>query len=95
MADITYPQPERDPIPENFSSVEEAAEFWDTHSAADYWDLMEEVDIQFDLKGRIYMVQIQEDIYSQARTLAKSMNLTLEELVNRLLSREVQKFPAP
>ena len=34
---------ERDPIPENFASIEEAAEFWETHSLADYWDMTKEV----------------------------------------------------
>jgi len=46
---------QRDPIPEDFGSVEAAIEFWDTHSVADYWDLMEDVDIRFDIKGRIVM----------------------------------------
>ena len=30
----------RDPIPENFKSIDEAAKFWDTHSVADYLDQM-------------------------------------------------------
>ena len=30
---------EREPIPEHFKSLEEAAEFWDSHDLADYWDL--------------------------------------------------------
>jgi len=29
----------REPIPRHFKSIEEASEFWDTHSLADYWDL--------------------------------------------------------
>lgn len=32
----------RDPIPE-FTSLEDIAEFWDTHSTADYDDLTHEV----------------------------------------------------
>lgn len=35
-----------DLLPENFASLEEAAEFWDTHSLADYWEQTKEVDIQ-------------------------------------------------
>jgi len=94
MTSATRGRPDRDPIPENFGSVEEAAEFWDTHSAADYWDIMEEVDLQFDVKGHIFLVQIQADIYAQARALAKSKRLSLEELVNQLLAREVEKLAA-
>ena len=50
---------QRDPIPENFDSVEAAIEFWDTHSVADYWDLMEDVNIRFDIKGHILMATTQ------------------------------------
>ncbi len=32
----------REEIPESFDSLEEAGEFWDTHSAADYKDLLHE-----------------------------------------------------
>ncbi len=34
---------ERDPLPESFATLAEAAEFWETHSSADYEDMMEEV----------------------------------------------------
>ena len=34
----------REPIPGYFATLEEAAEFWDTHDLADYWDLTEEVE---------------------------------------------------
>lgn len=36
----------RTPIPEDFASAEEAAEFWDRHSTADYEDLMEDVEVE-------------------------------------------------
>ena len=34
------------PIPEQFDSVEAAADFWDSHSLADYWDQTHEVEIE-------------------------------------------------
>lgn len=85
---------ERDPIPEDFGSVEAAVDFWDTHSVADYWDLMEEVDLAFDVKGHISLVQIREDIYPQTRALAKANRQSVEEFVNQLIAREVEKLPA-
>jgi len=36
----------RTPIPEEFASAEEAAEFWDSHSTVDYEDLMEDVEME-------------------------------------------------
>jgi len=35
-----------EPIPENFTSIEAAAQFWETHSLADYWDQTHEVQIE-------------------------------------------------
>ena len=40
----------RDPIPESFASIEEAAEFWDSPNTADYDDLMHEVHFDADIQ---------------------------------------------
>lgn len=85
---------DRDPIPDDFGTVEEAVEFWDTHSVTDYWDLMEEVDMQFDIKGHVTLVQIRDDIYPRTRSLAKAQNLSVEEFVNQILAREIERVPA-
>jgi hypothetical protein len=42
---------QRDELPENFDSIEAFRSFWDTHSTADYEDLMEEVEVQFNLSS--------------------------------------------
>ncbi len=85
---------ERDLISEDFGSIEAAVDFWDTHSVADYWDLMEDVELEFDVKGHISLVQIREDIYPQTRALAKANRQSVEEFVNQLIVREVEKLPA-
>ena len=47
---------ERGPIPVHFGTIDEAAEFWDTHDLADYWDLTEEVaDVEVDLQQHRYL----------------------------------------
>ena len=43
-----------DPIPEEFASYEEAAEFWDAHDTTDYPDSFETVAIETELKRRRY-----------------------------------------
>ena len=48
----------RDPIPENFKSIEKAAEFWDTHSIADYWDLTRPVHFKVNLKHHRQFVTV-------------------------------------
>jgi len=48
--------PQRDPLPENFDSLEEFWAFWDTHSTADYEDLMED-EIFLVNKGGVLVIQ--------------------------------------
>lgn len=38
----------RDPIPESFKTIGEAARFWDTHDSTDYEDLMRDVEVKVD-----------------------------------------------
>ncbi|MFH1956753.1 MAG: hypothetical protein ABIJ28_03845, partial [Patescibacteria group bacterium] len=46
----------KDQIPEHFKSAEEAGEFWDAQSAADYLSEMEEVEMEFDIQRRTFLV---------------------------------------
>ena len=39
-------------LPEQFESVEEAADFWDAHSLAHYWDAFHEVEIEVRARRR-------------------------------------------
>ena len=41
-----------DPIPDEFASYEEAAEFWDTHDTADYAESFETVSVEREFKHR-------------------------------------------
>ena len=41
---------QRDPLPKEFKTIEEAAEFWDTHSLADYEDVQK--DVEFEVAGQ-------------------------------------------
>ena len=41
---------DRDPLPDEFSSVQEAADFWDSHDLPDYEDQIREVDLTVDLR---------------------------------------------
>ena len=45
----------KEPLPDEFSSIEEIQEFWDHHSSADYEDEMESVEMELSdrLKAKI------------------------------------------
>ena len=80
---------QRDPIPESFASIEEAAEFWDSHSTADYDDLMHDVHFNVDIQQRTYLVPIEGSIAKEITAMAKREGLDLETLVNLWLKEKL------
>ncbi len=54
-------QKQVDPIPEEFASYEEAAEFWDVHDTTDYPDSFETVSVRAQLTRRRYEVKVDEE----------------------------------
>ena len=79
----------RDAIPEHFSSAEEAGEFWDTHSASDYWDELEAEELEFELKKRTFLIEVEGRLYHRAKKKAEAEHLTVEQLINLLLAHEL------
>ena len=49
----------RDTLPENFSTLDELWEFWDTHSSADYEDTMEPVEAEIDVSSSKVSLSLQ------------------------------------
>lgn len=84
-----YMHKRKDTIPDHFTSAEEAGEFWDTHSAADYLDEMEEEEIEFDIKKRTFLVQVNDRIYQLVKKRAEAEHMTVEQIINTLLDREL------
>ena len=78
----------KDPIPENFESIEAAAEFWDTHSLADYLDEMTEVQIEVTAPRR-RRVAIEPDLWEKIAAQARAKGISVETLVNVWLAERV------
>ena len=84
----------RKPIPDRFATLEEAAEFWDTHDLADYWDLTEEVDFEVDLQHRRYLVALDPELTEKLAAEAHKRGLSTETLVNLWLSEKLRESTA-
>jgi len=56
-----------EPIPEEFASYEEAADFWDTHDTTDYPDVFRTVEVKTEFRGRYYEIEIAEDVVNFLR----------------------------
>jgi hypothetical protein len=84
----------RDPIPDQFSTIEEAAEFWDTHDLADYWDVTEEVDFEVHLRRQRYLVAVDPELAEKLTREAHHRGVSTETLVNLWLSEKLQQAAA-
>ena len=82
-------QKKRDPLPETFDSIAEAATFWDTHDSANYEDMIEDVDFQVTIKRHIYLVPVAGPVLDALRQKARSEGVSTETLVNLLLQKHV------
>lgn len=86
---------EREPVPAHFGTIDEAAEFWDTHDLADYWDLTEEVeDVEVDLQRRRYLFALAPDVVGKVVQVARKQGVSAETLVNVLLTEKLQEAAA-
>lgn len=82
---------QRDPLPENFSSLEEFWTFWDTHSTADYEDLMEDADFRVNIRSSKTYCAVANDIVKQLRAQARRQGVSTETLINLWLRDKVKE----
>lgn len=78
-----------DPIPDEFSSYEEAAEFWDTHDTTDYPDAFRTVEVKSELRQRHFEVEIDSDVVNKLRARAKRKRVSLGNLASDLLRQQL------
>jgi len=81
-------KPKRDSLPEHFENLNEAAEFWDTHDSGDYEEFMKDVQCEFDLQKRTYLVPVEGTLYEKVEKIAKRRGLKADALVNRWLAEK-------
>jgi len=82
-------QKQVDPIPEEFSSYEEAANFWDTHDTTDYPNNFETVGVESELKRRHYEVEIDEDLMKVLSEKAHERGVAVSRLISDMLRENV------
>lgn len=76
-----------DPLPDEFKSEDEAAEFWDTHSITDYEELLEPVDLELDLKGRHFEIEVDEESFVALCNSAKKQHKPIKQLASEILKQ--------
>lgn len=78
-----------DPIPEEFGSYEEAAEFWDTHDTTDYPDAFRTVNVSTEFRSRRYEVELEPDVVTELRSRARRRGVKPGSLANDLLRKQL------
>ena len=76
-----------------FTSREEEAKFWDTHSFADYWDEFEPVDVVVELskpKEETLILRVNKDVKKKLEQKAKDKGVTISTLARILLTDKLR-----
>lgn len=84
----------RDPVPEEFSSIEQAADFWDTHDLTDYEDLWQQVQIQVRLDPTRLSIRLDPQLAEQIIVQAEAKHVSPGVFVNRILKDYLEKQAA-
>jgi hypothetical protein len=69
--------------------LEEAGEFWDTHSSADYEEYMTEAHFDVELERRATEVLVTDRLLREVRKIARQQGVATETLVNLWLQEKV------
>jgi hypothetical protein len=72
------------------SSLEEIAEFWDTHSLDEYWDQTQEAEFEVRARRR-RRVTLDPDLYARIEDRARVRGILPETLVNLWLSEKLRE----
>jgi hypothetical protein len=79
-----------DPLPKEFKSYEEAAEFWDTHSITDYEEFPEHVEVDVDIQRRHFEIEVDEETFLALREVARREHKPIKELASEILKHRLR-----
>ena len=79
----------REPIPEHFQSVAEAAEFWDSHDLTDYWDQTREASFEVDIQRRVFLTALEPKLAKKLTECARKQGVSTETLINVWLTEKM------
>ena len=80
---------DRDEIPEEFATEEEAGRFWDTHDSSQYLDQMEPVEADVRLERRHFEIEVDGEVVQALRRRATMEHVAASALANDLLRRQL------
>ncbi len=75
----------------SFESLDELVDFFDTHDLGEYLDGMPEAQFDVDIKRRIHLFALDNEIADELTKIAKLRNTSSEILINTWLKDKIQE----
>lgn len=76
----------------SFASLDELAEFFDTHDLGEYEEELPETHFEVNLQRRTHLVAIDEEINSRLTEIAEQEQMPAEALVNAWLREKISSY---
>ena len=73
----------------DFKTLEEAADYWDTHSFADHLEETEPVEIEVCLDKRRIFLEIDTDISEKLKKIAQKKGQSYDKLINSWIREKI------
>jgi hypothetical protein len=83
----------KDVLPENFATLQEFSEFWDTHSTAAYEETMEPAEVEIDLASSKIYCPVAKDLLLPICQQARKQGVSTETLINLWLQEKLRASP--
>ncbi|VVB87131.1 CopG antitoxin of type II toxin-antitoxin system [uncultured archaeon] len=75
----------------DFKSLDEAADYWDTHSFADYFEDTEPVEIEVRLAKRKILLEIDRDLSEKLKKIAQKKRQSYDKLINSWVREKIMQ----
>ena len=80
-----------DPIPVEFSTAEQAAEFWGKHDTTAYPGAFRTVSVVAELRHRHFEIPIEADVIKTLKVRARKQRVSVGHLASDLLRRQLSR----
>ena len=78
-----------EPLPDEFPSEDEAAEFWDTHSITDYEEFLVPEEVEIEMNRRHFEIEVDEESFLALRAGADRQPKPTKRLASEILKKNL------
>ena len=79
-----------DPLPDEFSSDQEAADFWERHSLSEYEEFLEPADLDVAIQRRHFEIEVDQECFQALRETARKEQKPIKQLASEILKQKLR-----